>query len=91
MKNQVILIGFAVIIFSMLLVGAFQHKSFSVLTKSQERNLIGFALGCQDGLAGKSPDKAQYDARDWISNHTADYNIGYFNGYNSCSTNQKIG
>ena len=91
MKNQAILIGFAVIIFSMLLVGALQHKSFSALTKSQERNLIGFALGCQDGLAVKSPDKTQYDKRDGLSNHTDDYNIGYVNGYNACSANQKIG
>ncbi|MER5175331.1 MAG: hypothetical protein ABJB73_06075 [Candidatus Nitrosocosmicus sp.] len=90
MRKQYLSISLLVITTAILVSGALESKAFA-LTPEEERNLIGFALGCKDGLAGKNPDPSQYDKAHGFSTHTADYNLGYINGYNACSTHQKIG
>jgi hypothetical protein len=74
---------------SIFFIGSLEFKVFG-LTDNEQRNLIGFAIGCKDGLAGKNPDPTQYDKIHGLSNHSVDYNLGYIEGYNSCSANQKI-
>jgi hypothetical protein len=74
---------------SALFIGLPAFKVFA-LTDKEQRNLVGFAIGCKDGLASKNPDPTQYDKIHGLSNHSIEYNLGYIEGYNSCSTNQKI-
>jgi hypothetical protein len=74
----------------LLTINAFLEKSIYALTIQEQRNLIGFAIGCKDGLADKEPDKTQYDRADGFSNHSVDYNVGYIEGFNSCSKSFQI-
>ncbi len=60
------------------------------ITKTSTQNQIGYTKGCQDGQAGKNPDPTQYDRVGGFSKHTIDYNNGYIDGYNACSTSQQI-
>ena len=50
---QYLSISLLVITTAILVSGALESKAFA-LTPEEERNLIGFALGCKDGLAGKN-------------------------------------
>lgn len=68
--------------------GLFNH--IFAITKSEQRYNIGFATGCKDGQAGKDPDPTQYDRVGGFSNHSIQYNNGYIDGYNRCSTGQVI-
>jgi hypothetical protein len=90
MKKQFLSISLLVLITSVLVIGALESKAFA-LTQAEQRSLIGFAIGCKGGLAGKNPDPSQYDKIHGLSNHTSEYNLGYINGYNACSSSQKIG
>ncbi len=90
MRKQFLSISLLVLITSILVNGALEYRAFA-LTPAEQRNLIGFAIGCKGGLAGKNPDQTQYDKIHGLSNHTAEYNLGYINGYNACSAGQKIG
>lgn len=90
MKKQCFFIGATILLCSIFVINSLQYKSYA-LTPQEQRNLIGFAIGCKDALAGKSPDRTQYDKAGGFSTHTVEYNVGYITGYNSCSSNQKIG
>ena len=90
MIKQYLSFSILILTISICYVGLSGFKVFA-LTDKEQRNLIGFAIGCKDGLAGKNPDPTQYDKLHGLSNHTVEYNLGYIEGYNSCSTNQKIG
>lgn len=90
MKKDFFLISMAALVCSIFIISSLQYKSFA-LTQQEQRNLIGFAIGCKDALAGKSPDRTQFDKAGGFSTHSVEYNLGYITGYNSCSTNQKIG
>jgi hypothetical protein len=72
-----------------IIINGILERSANALT-DQERNLIGFAIGCKDGLAGKEPDKTQYDRTDGFSTHSISYNVGYIEGFNSCSQSFQI-
>jgi hypothetical protein len=72
-----------------ILVGAVESNIYA-LTDQEQRNLIGFAIGCKDELAGKEPDKTQYDKVDGFSTHSIAYNVGYIDGFNSCSKSFQI-
>ena len=89
MKKQFLSISLFLLTISILTIGTIESKVFA-LTQAEQRSLIGFAIGCKSGLAGKNPDPAEYDKIHGLSNHTSDYNLGYINGYNSCSSGQKI-
>jgi hypothetical protein len=72
-----------------ILFGAVERNAYA-LTDQEQRNLMGFAIGCKDGLAGKEPDKTQYDKADGFSTHSIAYNVGYIDGFNSCSKSFQI-
>jgi hypothetical protein len=87
--KQYLFIIMSILTISIFFIGSSEYKVFA-LTDKEQRNLIGFAIGCKDGLAGKNPDPTQYDKIHGLSNHSIEYNLGYIEGYNSCSANQKI-
>ena len=76
------------IIPSIIISGSLEKSVFALT--DQERNLIGFAIGCKDGLADKAPDRTQYDRAHGFSTHTVSYNLGYIEGFNSCSQSSQI-
>ncbi len=90
MRKRYISISLLLVTTVILLIGVLGSKAFA-LTPDEQRNLIGFALGCKDGLAGKNPDPTQFDKAHGLSTHTVSYNAGYIDGFNSCSANIKIG
>jgi hypothetical protein len=90
MRKQYLSISLLLVTTAILISGIFESKAFA-LTQDEQRNLIGFAIGCKDGLAGKNPDPTQYDKAHGLSTHSVSYNIGYIEGFNSCSANIKIG
>ncbi len=90
MRKQYLSVSLLIVTTSILVIGTVESKAFA-LTPEEQRNLIGFAIGCKDGLAGKNPDPTQYDKVHGLSNHTTEYNLGYITGYNACSHSQKIG
>lgn len=79
----------SILTISIFFIGLPEFKVFA-LTDKEQRNLIGFAIGCKYGLAGKNPDPTQYDKIYGLSNQSIEYNLGYIEGYNSCPVNQKI-
>ncbi len=90
MKKQFLSISLLILSTSILVIGTFEFKAFA-LTQAEQRSLIGFAIGCKGGLASKNPNPAEYDKIHGLSNHTSEYNLGYIDGYNACSSGQKIG
>jgi hypothetical protein len=90
MRKQHLSISLLLITTAILITGIFESKAYA-LTQDEQRNLIGFAIGCKDGLAGKNPDPTQFDKVHGLSTHSVSYNAGYIEGFNSCSTNIKIG
>ena len=90
MRMQYLSISLLLVTTAILMIGALESKALA-LTQDEQRNLIGFAIGCKDGLAGKNPNPTQYDKAHGLSTHSVSYNTGYIEGFNSCSTNIKIG
>ena len=78
MKKQFLSISLLVLTISILVIGSLESRAFA-LTSTEQRNLIGFAIGCKGGLDGKNPNPTQYDKMHGLSNHTAKYNLGFIN------------
>jgi hypothetical protein len=90
MRKQYLSISLLLVTTAILITGIFGSKAYA-LTQDEQRNLIGFAIGCKDGLAGKNPDPTNYDKAHGLSTHSVSFNAGYIEGFNSCSSNIKIG
>ncbi|MER5176477.1 MAG: hypothetical protein ABJB76_07890 [Candidatus Nitrosocosmicus sp.] len=91
MTKQILSVSLMAIITAIFISGPIVAGDvYAKTTKPNQHDQIGYAKGCQDGQAGKSPDPTQYDRVGGFSKHTIDYNNGYIDGYNTCSTSQQI-
>ena len=50
MRKQYLSISLLIVTISILVIGTVESKA-SALTPEEQRNLIGFAIGCKDGLS----------------------------------------
>ena len=89
MKKQFLSVILISVIIAILLSKSLESKVYSI-TELEQDYQIEHVKGCQDGKDDKNPDPTQYDKVGGFSKHAVDYNTGYVDGYNACSSSQQM-